>query len=227
LIRNAELEETKKEGVVLQRGQLITSYVKIAEALHWRGGKGPRQYSKATIGNAFRLLREYKAVTTASTTGVFVVTIVKFDFYQDPKNYVYNSTYNAATPAATPEKEPPKQFSEDVETMFAFFCKELEVAPKSDANGIDWRHAIRKTIDLDKRDKKEMCRLIRWVSQAIEEPRPGSTWTGWRAVIKSPAKFRAQYDVLLDRMKTAELARQNGQPKREATITSDLVEQML
>lgn len=129
----------------------------------------------------------------------------------------YGGSSKSESPPESPPKKQPRNsvekpakearvFSPDAEKMFAFFCKERQVKPKSAAVEVKWKDAIRLTIDLDKRDKAEMCRLIRWVSQDIEEPRPGSTWSGWRDQIRAPATFRAKYETLLERSKVARRA---------------------
>lgn len=199
----------RKQKVEVKRGQVSWSQLALSRRWKWH---------RNSVSNFLDSLESRGKVVQRNNHLTSLITIVDYEDRRPP-------CATESAPKKQPKSSKPKaEFSEDVETMFAFFCKELEVAPKNETSGIDWRHAIRLTIGCDKRDKGEMCRVIRWVSQAIEEPKAGSTWRGWRAVIKSPIKFRSHYETLLERSK----APAKGQPPpRAATLTPDMLKDML
>lgn len=184
------------------QGQIETSKLSLAKRWDWGREK------------VLHVLREWEnrqRIRQHPTPMLTVIEILNYDCHQATSQATQKQAETTVKSGAEKAPKEPVEFSKDVEKMFAWFCDERQVKPKSAAIEVDWKHAIRLTIDRDKRDKREMGKLIRWVSQDIEEPRPGSTWTGWRAQIRSPAKFREKYEQLLERSKVAAVA--NGAPQ--------------
>lgn len=83
LLRNANHTDRVIYGKKLKRGQLLTSYKAIIQALRWEHGS----YTKNNIQCAFRHLKESAMITTQKSTRGVIVTICKYDYYQDADNY--------------------------------------------------------------------------------------------------------------------------------------------
>lgn len=91
LLREANHSGKKKHGEVLERGQILTTYNEILEDLHWMVGWRKQKYSKAQCETAMKFLRTHRRngpmITTKKTTRGMIITILKYDYYQNPKNY--------------------------------------------------------------------------------------------------------------------------------------------
>lgn len=91
LLREANHSGKKKHGEVLERGQILTTYNEILEDLHWMVGWRKQKYSKAQCETAMKFLRTHRRngpmITTKKTTRGMIITISKYDYYQNPKNY--------------------------------------------------------------------------------------------------------------------------------------------
>jgi hypothetical protein len=74
-------------GKSLERGQLLTSYEDIREALHWMVGWRKMRYSKWDCEKALKWLKKATMITTQKTTKGMIVTICNYRLYQNPKNY--------------------------------------------------------------------------------------------------------------------------------------------
>jgi len=75
----------------LKRGQLFTSIDTIREALSWFVGYRKEGYSRRQIEGSFEAFRERGMIVTTKVTHGIVITICKYDYYQDPKNYECNN----------------------------------------------------------------------------------------------------------------------------------------
>lgn len=99
------MKASHKDYGNLKRGQLITSIPEIQEAMSYYVGYRKVKPSKDQIWNVLEWLRSpcedphediTKAttntpmITTTKTTRGLIITIEKYDFYQDPKNYESN-----------------------------------------------------------------------------------------------------------------------------------------
>lgn len=71
----------------LKRGQLRTSYREIIDDLSWTVGYRKESYKRTNCETAMRALTREGMITTAKSTRGMVITICKYDFYQNPKNY--------------------------------------------------------------------------------------------------------------------------------------------
>ncbi len=87
LLRKANHEDRIVHGTLIKRGQLKTSYKDILEDLSWFVGYRKESYKKHHCETAMKLLTKQRMVTTAKTTRGIIVTICKYDYYQNPKNY--------------------------------------------------------------------------------------------------------------------------------------------
>lgn len=75
------------DGISLQRGQVVTTYSEIQQALSWNIGWRIMKYSRDDCEKAMKWLRKADMVTTTKTTRGVIITICKYDYYQNPKNY--------------------------------------------------------------------------------------------------------------------------------------------
>ena len=91
LLREANHSGIKKYGQRLERGQILITYDEILEALHWNIGWRKERYTKHQCEIAMKFLRrggrKGSMITTMKTTRGLIITILNYNFYQDPKNY--------------------------------------------------------------------------------------------------------------------------------------------
>lgn len=158
-------------------------------------------------------------IETTKTTRGMVVKVLNYNVYQDSKNYEHNAEQNDEKPTndtmpkrqadtinkndkkdiriKEEEQKPSRKqvYDEDSEPFIlaSFFYKEiLKNDPKrTKPNMQTWSDDIRKMMELDKRDKKEIGELMRWVQQDDFE----------KANVLSPAKLRTRYTSLLLKMR--------------------------
>ena len=71
----------------LKRGQLRTSYREIIDDLSWTVGYRKESYKRTNCETAMRALTREGMITTSKSIRGMVITICKYDFYQNPKNY--------------------------------------------------------------------------------------------------------------------------------------------
>lgn len=160
-------------------------------------------------------------IDTTKTTRGMVVKVSNYNVYQDSKNYEQNDEGNNEKPvndtmpkrqADTINKKEKKDkelknkeikdlsqkrvFDKDSDEMklVEFFIQEIQ-KNSSDfktPNLHNWCDEMRKIIELDKRDKSEVSKLIRWVQTDDFE----------KANVLSPTKLRKRYDALKIKMLT-------------------------
>ncbi len=87
LFENAAYKDCTRKGKGLKRGQILTSYKEISDALSWFVGKRIERYKKHHIDMAFRFFQRTTMATTAKTTAGMIVTILKYNEYQTPKGH--------------------------------------------------------------------------------------------------------------------------------------------
>lgn len=87
LLRKAEYKDTVISGTKVKRGQVLTSYSDISEDLAWYVGFRKGVYNLDEIGSAMKTLRRTAMITTARTARKVLITICKYEYYQDPDNY--------------------------------------------------------------------------------------------------------------------------------------------
>lgn len=87
LLMTANHKPKKVSGRIIERGQVFCTYGDIQEGLHWRIGARKMMYSKSQIESAFKAYKRTTMVTVAKTTRGITVTLLNYDYYQNPKNY--------------------------------------------------------------------------------------------------------------------------------------------
>lgn len=83
LLREVKYKDTDK----LKKGQCFIRMDDLREILHWYVGFRKMMYSRRQIEGAMNVLRERGTIVTTKVTHGMVVTICKYDYYQDPNNY--------------------------------------------------------------------------------------------------------------------------------------------
>lgn len=79
LLIKATHQETKMKGIVLQRGQYVRSYSKLAEDLGYKeGGRGLKTPSKSTVSRSVKKLIDNGMIAVHET----VFTVLKYELYQ-------------------------------------------------------------------------------------------------------------------------------------------------
>ena len=103
LRRNANYKDmTGKNGKIIKRGEILTSYKQIIEGLSWFVGYRKMKYSKSQIQSAMKTLRDTAMITTTKTTRGIIVKVVKYNFYQDFKNYEDSNENSNEDPTGNP-----------------------------------------------------------------------------------------------------------------------------
>jgi len=90
LLKEANHTDKKINGTVIKRGQLIRTFKDIQEGLKWMVGWRKMTYKKWQCENAMKFLRKRGMITTRKTTRGMLITICKYDYYQNPENYENN-----------------------------------------------------------------------------------------------------------------------------------------
>jgi len=86
-IRRASFRDHMVGHVNVHRGQWLTSYAVIQDALYWTVGCRRVTYTRAQIEAATKWLRSRGMVTTSKTRDGFIVTVCNYGVYQDPTRY--------------------------------------------------------------------------------------------------------------------------------------------
>lgn len=94
LIKESNYGDRKTHGSIIRRGQLFTDYHEIMDALSWREGFVKKSYKKHHVDYAMRWLRQEAMITTEKTTRGLIITLCKYDTYQNPENYENASDYD-------------------------------------------------------------------------------------------------------------------------------------
>lgn len=183
-------------------GQFVTSLPSLVE----KSGKG---VSVQNVRTALKRFEKLGFLTDESTNQNRLITIVNWGIYQGQESEITDdltgnqqATNRQLTPNKNVRKKEGKKkdsnrkqvYDEDSPSykIADFFYKEIlrNNPGHKEPNMQAWADDIRKMIELDKRDKSEVSRLIRWVQQDSFE----------MANVLSPAKLRTRYDALVIKM---------------------------
>ena len=87
LLREANSKENPYKGYLIKRGQTFRSYNDIQEGTKWYIGWRKMTYNENHMKKGMRFLRETGRITTKKERGGVLITICKYDYYQEPENY--------------------------------------------------------------------------------------------------------------------------------------------
>jgi hypothetical protein len=87
LLREANHKDARYSGFIVKRGQLFRSYKEIRDALKWRIGYRFMYYHESSMKRAMNALRKEGMIELTSEPRGNLITICKYDYYQNPENY--------------------------------------------------------------------------------------------------------------------------------------------
>lgn len=90
LLRASHKDGIKTKSIVINRGQYLRSYSKLAEDLEFKEGRGFKKVSKSTIKRSVQKLIDAGIVTVSETDSGTVFTIVKYEDYQGVEDDIDN-----------------------------------------------------------------------------------------------------------------------------------------
>jgi hypothetical protein len=98
LLREANHKDAKYSGHLIKRGQLFRSYQDIIEGTKWFIGWRKMTYHENHTKKAMKFLRDTGRISTRKELGGVLITILKYDYYQDKKNYESTKEETMETP---------------------------------------------------------------------------------------------------------------------------------
>ena len=87
LLREANSEDAIYSGKIIKRGQLFRTYDDIREGTKWFIGWRKMAYNENQTKKAMKFLRDTQRISTRKELGGVLITICKYEFYQNPNNY--------------------------------------------------------------------------------------------------------------------------------------------
>lgn len=87
LLREANSQDVNCNGKIIKRGQLFRTYDDIREGTKWFVGWRKMMYNENQTKKAMKFLRDTQRITTQKELGGVLITVCKYDYYQNPKNY--------------------------------------------------------------------------------------------------------------------------------------------
>ncbi len=197
-----------KDRDKLKRGQFLTTIEDMRNAMSYKIGYRKIRPSRDQIRSTYEAFTKATMITRAKTTRGMIITICKYNFYQNPKNYeTHNETHNenTAKPTVTPHdtegtrkngKKGNKTFSENSiefslsKLLLNFILSRNPKHKKPDLQ--EWAVHINRAIRIDKRTPAELQAVIEWC-QADDF---------WQSNILSTRKVREKFDQLFLKMKS-------------------------
>jgi hypothetical protein len=83
-----ECNHADNKGIL--RGQCVRTFKDIQDGLSWKIGWRKMQYNKWQCEKAMLYLRKATMITTEKTTRGLIITVLKYGYYQDQRNYEGN-----------------------------------------------------------------------------------------------------------------------------------------
>jgi hypothetical protein len=215
-LRKANFRDRKCGDTVIRRGQWLTSYAEIREALHWKVGWRKHMYKKWQCEETLKRLRRWEMVTTRKTTRGLVITVCNYDLYQSPANYENHNGHheeNRSVPQTSPtttkkgkEGRRSRYLPNSDEFRLAQLLLDLIVARKSDFKKPDlqsWAIHIDRMIHIDGRHPARIEAVIYWCQR---DP-------FWQNNILSTRKLRERLDQIELKMTTRNFKYGTQQPR--------------
>lgn len=97
ILRECNHKDGYVNGKKIARGELIRSFKDIQEDLKWMVGYRKETYKKWHCESATKWLTKEGMITTTKTTRGMLIKVIKYDIYQDPKNYENNNESETKT----------------------------------------------------------------------------------------------------------------------------------
>lgn len=212
-----------RQMVKLQPGEFVTGRYSLAEEYN-RGVKKDMIVSERTLWRWLKNFEEWEMLSIKSTTKYSVITVINWHQYQTSDQQVSSSRPSNDQQVSTNNKgnKGNKENNKEVRhkqvydtdspyfILADFFYKEIlrNNSNHKEPNLQTWSEEFRKIIELDKRDKKEVSKLIRFVQRDDFE----------MVNVLSPAKLRKRYDNLAMKMNKSSGNFQSGYIPTEKPI---------
>ncbi|WP_438310882.1 hypothetical protein [Sporosarcina sp. FA9] len=196
--------------VKLEVGEFVTGRNALADEFN-KGAKKAEVISAITLWRWLKNFEEWQMLNIKTTTKYSVVTVSNWSEHQGGEQQVNSkrttdeqqvNTINNVNKVNNDNKENKKELKNSPKQVYDkdsppfilanyFYSQILKNDPKRrEPNLQTWSDDIRKMIELDNRDKKEIGELMRWVQQDdFEKPN-----------VLSPSKLRSRYTALLLKM---------------------------
>lgn len=114
LIQKANHKEINIRHRTIQRGQVLTDYNEIIDALKWYVGRRKERYENHQIETALKYFKRTGMITKMKANKKLIITICKYDYYQDASNYENHNESHNETGMKTRRKPHYKQESKNV-----------------------------------------------------------------------------------------------------------------
>lgn len=177
LLREANSRDNKYSGHEIKRGQLFRSYEDIREGTKWFIGWRKMTYNENQTKKAMKFLRDTGRIDTTKELGGVMITVCKYDYYQDPKNYdrttigttdrtIEEPLPNQPLPDNNKNEEELKERKESKYDDFDIFWDKYHLAsglPKTDKSD-----TLKKWSKLTKAEKEKAIEMIKPYCDSID-----------------------------------------------------------
>jgi hypothetical protein len=186
LLREANSQDNKYNGHIIKRGQLFRSYSDIREGTKWYVGYRKMTYNERQTKGAMKFLRDTLRIYTMKELGGVMITICKYDYYQDPKNYEGTRKQSSERTNAVPTTDRPlpdnNKNDKNNKNKYAFAKPEFL---KTFSRWIDYKAARKESYKTDDSLKTCYSKLIKYSSgnpvtaELIIDSAIGSNYAGF------------------------------------------------
>jgi len=104
LLREANYADSKYGGFYLKRGQLFRSYNDIRHDLRWKVGYRTHYFSENQMKHGMKALMKALMITVTKAPRGNIITVLNYDYYQDPQNYEGTSEKTTNQPTKAPRR---------------------------------------------------------------------------------------------------------------------------
>ncbi len=240
LLCEANHKDREYEGFTVKRGQLFRSYRKIRDDLSWQIGFRKMCYTKYHMKAAMKALRKARMIDTMKAPRGVLITVLNYDFYQNPKNYeaahakAHEASHERPDESSTSvpainkndknkkkeKKKEGKKYSDnshEIQLSMLLFSKIRERDPDFKKPVFNkWAEHIDKIIRLDNRTPDQIRSVIIWCQED----------DFWQSNILSTSKLRKQFSQLWLKMKRASDNRYSDTTRHNIAVGQKWLEDM-
>ena len=230
LLREANHKDNKYSSYALKRGQLFRSYREIRDALSWKVGYRTERYNENQMKMGMRYLMKQLMITVMKQPRGNIITILNYDFFQNPKNYEATNEATNETTNGQPmgnqgvlsinkndkNVNNKKEISDSIEYRLANYLLNfiLKRNPNHKKPNIQsWAKHIDLMLRIDKRSVEDIKAVIKWCQNDTPDKQQDKKWKGWANNILSTKTLRNKFDKIYLQMSEA-------QPKISDPITN-------
>jgi hypothetical protein len=142
----------------IKRGQCVRTFKDIQDGLSWYIGYRKMKYTKWQCEKAMKTLLRATMIATRKTTRGLVITVINYDFYQNPKNYDSNTIATTEQQCAdTIYKNDKNDKNNNTDNIYT----DGNLFEKHSISNIDSKDTITKTLIKDTyKDKQEFAEYV-------------------------------------------------------------------